>query len=123
MDVAATFLPVAVSLIDDTFGTPIVYEQLTAEVYDPATGTVQRTVVTHNIKAGVLSMGRTEEGGASETRQLRLWLHHGDGGLPGLPVTGDEVQYLGTTWKVQNIDPTYAGDRLIASKVTCQAPG
>lgn len=123
MDILAEFLPVAQSLIDDTFPTPIVYRHLADAVYDPTTGEFDKTAMDHAINAGVLGLARSEEGGPLETRTVRLWVHHGEGGLPFEPTTGDEVLYDGSTWRVVNVDPTYASTGLIASKLTCEHQG
>ena len=83
------------------FPTPVIYQRPVAGVYDPATGTVTPAGTTdYPINAGVLSRGRMEEGGASETYELRLWVHHGAGGLPFVPETGDQVSYDGRIWRV-----------------------
>ena len=44
----------------------------------------------------MLSRGRSEAGGVGEDYELRLWIHHGDDGLPELPKTGDTVEYDNT---------------------------
>ena len=120
MQITETFIPVAVELIDNVFPTAVVYEQVGAPVYDPATGDVTETVTQLNIKAGVLSRGRTEQGGVGESYTLRLWIHHASSGLPQLPTTSDRVVYDGTTWQVTEIDPTYSSAGLIASKILCR---
>ena len=120
MDIDATFKPVAVTLIDEVFPTSIQYLQVGAPVYDPATGDVTETVTQLNIKAGVLSRGRTEQGGTSEEYTLRLWIHHASSGLPDLPTTSDRVVYDGTTWSVVAVDPTYSSAGLIASRITAR---
>ena len=120
MQITETFIPVAVELIDNVFPTAVVYEQVGAPVYDPATGDVTETVTQLNIKAGVLSRGRTEQGGVGESYELRLWIHHASSGLPQLPTTSDRVVYDGTTWQVTEIDPTYSSAGLIASKILCR---
>jgi hypothetical protein len=123
MDVTTTFLPVAGTLIDRVFPSPIIYRRLSTGIYDPATGTYTKTQTDYTINAGVLSRVRGEEGGTDETWHLTLWIHHGPGGLPVTPATGDEVVYDGITWKVDTIDPTYSSAALIASKIVCRSPG
>ena len=123
MDITATFLPVAQQLIDQTFPTPVRYRRLTDSSYNPITGQVARTTVEVPINAGVLDRKRTESGGADETWLLSLWVHHGPTGLPFLPTTADEVIYDGITWKVTGVDPTYSSAGLIASQLSCRAPG
>ena len=120
MNVDQTFRPVAVELIDEVFGTSLIYQQVQPPVYDPASGSVIENVTQLNIKAGVLSRGRTEQGGVGETYELRLWIHHASSGLPQLPTTSDRVVYDGTTWQVTEIDPTYSSAGLIASKILCR---
>ena len=120
MDIDATFMPVAVTLINEVFPTSIIYQQVGAPVYDPATGDVTETVTQLNIKAGVLSRGRTEQGGVGEEYTLRLWIHHASSGLPDLPTTSDRVVYDGTTWSVVAVDPTYSSAGLIASRITAR---
>ena len=44
MDVTATFLPVAVELIDNVFGTDIVFHQHNKAVYDPLTGRITHPI-------------------------------------------------------------------------------
>ena len=123
MDIDATFLPVAVELIDNVFPTDVIFVEHTdtTSSYDPLTGTVPKVEVQHNIKAGVLSRGRTEEGGGGETYELRLWIHHASSGYTKLPKTSDSVIYDSTTWRVVTVDPTYSSAGLIASKLTCRS--
>ena len=120
MDIDGVFKDVAVTLIDEVFPTAVVYQQVQPPVYDPASGSVIENVTQLNIKAGVLSRGRTEQGGVGETYELRLWIHHASSGLPQLPTTSDRVVYDGTTWQVTEIDPTYSSAGLIASKILCR---
>ena len=117
MDIRATFLPVGEELIDNVFPTSIIYIRNLGSSYDPSTGEVTQNTEQFSIKAGVLSRGRTEEGGVGETYTLSLWVHHGAAGMPHLPKTDDEVDYDGTTWKVTDVDPTYSSKGLIASKL------
>jgi hypothetical protein len=119
MDIDATFMPVAVELIDSVFPTAIIYKRDEGSSYDPATGDVTPNVVDYAIKAGVLSRGRVEAGGTAESYELRLWIQHSASGLPHLPTTADQVVYDGTTWRVSTIDPTYSSKGLIASKIHC----
>ena len=121
MNIDATFLPVARELIDVTFPTAITYIRNDGGSYDPATGQVTPNSTTYEISAGVLSRGRVEEGGPGESHEVRLWIHHGTGGLPHLPSTADVVEYGGLSWKVTAIDPTYSSKSLIASKITARA--
>lgn len=120
MDIDGTFLPVAVELIDNVFPTDVVYVRNQPPTYDPATGDVVANSQQLNIKAGVLSRGRVEAGGVSESYELRLWIHHASSGLPHLPTTADSVQYDSTTWKVTAVDPTYSSAGLIASRITAR---
>ena len=120
MNIDGTFLPVAQELIDSVFPTAINYVRNDGSSYDPATGTVTPNTTLYEISAGVLSRGRTEQGGVGETHELRLWIHHGTGGMPHLPTTSDQVEYAGLTWKVTVIDPTYSSKGLIASKIVCR---
>jgi hypothetical protein len=121
MDIDGTFLPVAKELIDQVFPTTVAYLRNNGGSYDPTTGDVTQNTTQFDINAGVLSRGRTEEGGVGESQELRLWIHHGTGGLPHLPTTSDQVEYGGLTWKVTSIDPTYSSKGLIASKITARA--
>ena len=121
MDIDATFLPVGKELIDNVFPTTIAYLRNSGGGYDPSTGDVTPGTTQFDIKAGVLSRGRTEQGGTGETHELRLWIHHGTGGLPHLPTTADQVEYSGLVWKVTSVDPTYSSKGLIASKLTARA--
>ena len=116
-----TFLPVAEELINEVFPTKIRYFRNTGPGYDPSTGEVTPNTVEYEISAGVLSSGRTEEGGVAESQEARLWIHHGANGFPFLPTTADVVEYLGLRWKVTSIDPTYSSDGLIASRITARA--
>ena len=120
MDIDATFMPVAVELIDSVFPTAITYQRDEGSSYDPATGDVTPNVVDYAIKAGVLSRGRAEAGGTAESYTLSLWIQHSASGLPHLPTTADRVVYDGTTWRVSSIDPTYSSKSLIASKILCR---
>jgi hypothetical protein len=120
MSFADTLLPLAEGLIDQSFGTPVLYRRRIHGGYDPATGLVTESVVDKQIMAGVLSTGRTEQGGVQEAHQLRLWVHHGPAGLQIFPLTSDRVQYLSAWWQVVSIEPTYSGQALVASKLTCE---
>ena len=117
MDITSTFRPVAVELIQNVFPTAIVYSRIST-AYDVSIGEVTETISNYNIKAGVLSRGRVEEGGTAEQYELRLWIDHSATGLPHLPTTADTITYDGTDWKVTTIDPTYSSKGLIASKLT-----
>ena len=121
MDIDGVFLPVAEELIDVTFPTPIKYLQTENPTYDPATGQTTPNVTEYSIKAGILSSGRSEQGGIGETHDLTLWVHHGPRGLPVLPQTSDRVLYRSKYWKVFEVDPTYHSDDLIASKILLRA--
>jgi hypothetical protein len=121
MDIDATFLPVAVDLIDNVFPTPIEYFLTGAPSYDPATGEVTPDVVQISINAGVLSRGRVEAGGPGEEYELRLWIQHSGTGLRAVPTTADRVLYDGVYWKVVTVDPTYSSDALIASRLVLRA--
>lgn len=120
MDIDAVFTPVAVELIDNVFPTDIVYHRHDSGTYDPLTGAVAAVSTDHNIKAGVLSRGRTEEGGSQETNEIRIWIQHSASGLPVLPKTGDAFTYDSLEWKVVSVDPTYSSKGLIASKLTAR---
>ena len=120
MDIDATFLPVAVELIDNVFPTEIKYLRSEEPGYNPATGEVVTNETLFLIKAGVLSRGRVEAGGVGETYELRLWIQHSASGLPHLPTTADRIQYDNISWYVTNIDPTYSSKGLIASKITAR---
>ena len=120
MNIDSTFLPVAQELIDQVFPTTIAYLRDEGSSYDPSTGEVVPNVTQYDINAGVLSRGRAEQGGVGENYELRLWIHHGTGGLPHLPTTSDRVEYGGLTWKVTEIDPTYSSKDLIASKIVAR---
>ena len=117
MDVSATFLPVGVELIDNTFPTDIVYHQSAGGSYDPLTGAVVSADVDYPIKAGVLSRSRIEEGGPSEAYEISLWVHHGATGLSFLPTTADSFTYDAVVWKIVSVEPTYSSKSLIASKI------
>ena len=121
MNITNTFLPVAVELIDSVFPTDILYIRSLGGGYDPSTGEVTQNTEQYNIKAGVLSRGRTEEGGIGESYELRLWVHHSATGMPHLPKTGDVIEYDNTQWKVAVVDPTYSSAGLIASKIIARA--
>jgi hypothetical protein len=118
MNIDQTFLPVAVELIENVFPTDVVYHQHGVKTFDPETGTVTGADTDHNIKAGVLSRSRTEEGGPNETFQITIWVQHSASGLPFLPTTGDSFTYDSVVWKVIGVSPTYSSKNLIASKIT-----
>ena len=120
MDITNTFLPVAKELIQSVFPTSIRYLRDAGSSYDPASGEVTPNVTQYDIAAGVLSRGRTEQGGVGEDYELRLWIDHSDTGLPHLPTTADRVEYGGLTWKVTVVDPSYSSTGLIASKLICK---
>lgn len=121
MDIDATFLPVAVDLINNVFPTDIVYRRIEGRTYDTATGQVVETVVEYDMNAGILSRSRVEEGGVGETYSIELWIHHASSGLPFLPRTGDFVVYDNVNWKVSTVAPTYSSKAPIASKLLCLA--
>ena len=120
MNITQTFLPVAVELIQNVFPTDITYIRNLGSSYDPATGEVTQNTEQFSIKAGVLSRGRSEAGGAGEDYEIRLWIDHSATGMPHLPKTGDVVEYDSTRWKVTLCDPTYSSEGLIASKLICR---
>jgi hypothetical protein len=118
MEIDATFLPVAVELIDTVFPTDVVYHQHGVKTFDPMTGTVTGADTDHNIKAGVLSRSRTEEGGPMKRIRFTLWVQHSASGLSFIPTTGDSFTYDGILWRVIEVAPTYSSKNLIASKIT-----
>ena len=120
MDVSGTFTPVAVELVDNVFGTDLVYHQNGPSAYNPETGVVTPASTDHAVKAGVLSRSRVEAGGTNETYQISFWFHHGAGGLGFLPTTEDAITYDGVVWRVTEVNPTYSATTLIASKVTAR---
>ena len=120
MDISATFTPVAVELIDRVFPTAITFHQHGTATYDPETGAVTETETDHNIRAGVLSRKRVEEGGVGETFEITVWIHHGASGLDFLPTTADSFEYDGVLWRVTQVAPTYSSASLIASKITAR---
>jgi hypothetical protein len=76
MEITDTFLPVADTLINSVFPTPIVYHENQAGTYDPLSGLVTAVTIDHSINAGVLSRSRVEGGGTNETYELLLWVEH-----------------------------------------------
>ena len=108
MNIDATFLPIGEELVGQVFPTQISYFKNDGSGYDPSTGEVTENITQHDIPAGVLSRGRTEAGGVGEVYELRLWIHHGRGGLPALPTTSDSLSYGGVTWKVTALTPPTA---------------
>ena len=121
MDIDATFLPIAETLIDSVFPTAITYHQISDRRYDTSTGKVETATTVYEINAGVLKRARSEQGGAGETYTLELYIHHGAKGMPFQPRTGDQVMYDGVCWKVTTVDPGYSSKKGIASKLTCMA--
>ena len=121
MDIDATFLPVAVELIDSVFPTDITFHQHGTKTFDPQTGTVTGADNDLPIKAGVLSRKRVEQGGTSEVYEISLWIHHGVTGAGFLPTTEDSLTYDGALWRVTAVDPTYSSAALIASKITARS--
>jgi len=119
MDIDATFLPVAQELIDSVFPTPAVYRRITT-AYDPSVGDVVETVTDYNVNIGLLSRGKSEEGGVGEPNEARFYMHHGAAGVPVEPETSDRLIYLGKEYKVVSIDPIYGSKGLIASKLTAR---
>lgn len=123
MDIDATFLPVAIELIDNVFPTAITYKRDAGSTYDPATGTVTPSITEYTINAGVLGRSRIEDGGVAEIYELQLWVHHNGDGLPYLPTTSDTLVYDSETWKVIDVSPTYSSSGLIASKIKARSKG
>ena len=121
MNIDATFLPVAVELIQKVFPTPIVYTRVIGSSYDPSTGEVTQNTETYSISAGIISRSRVEEGGVGETYSLTFWIDHSPTGMPHLPKTGDTVEYDSTVWKVVEVNPTYSSTGWIASKIVARA--
>lgn len=120
MDIDATFLPVAVELIDKVYPTDIRYLRSEAPGYNPATGEVVTNETLYLIKAGILPRARVEQGGVGETYEITVWIQHSASGLPHLPTTADRIQYDNISWYVTSIDPTYSSKGLIASKITAR---
>ena len=121
MDIDAVFIDVAVDLINNVFPTDIVYRRIEGRAYDVTTGRIEETVVEYNIKVGILSRARTEEGDVGEVYSIELWIQHASSGLPFSPRTGDYVVYDNVNWKVSTASPTYSSKALIASKLLCRA--
>ena len=121
MDIDATFLPVAVELIDSVFPTAVVYTRNKGPSYDPSTGEVTEDTEQFTVSAGVLSRSRKEAGGVGEDYELTLWIQHSSSGMPFLPKTGDTIEYDNTVWRVVEVPPTYSSKALIASKIIARA--
>ena len=75
MNIDGTFLPVAEELINNVFPTGIRYLRNAGSSYDPATGDVTPNVTLYEISAGVLSRGRTEQGGVGENYEPVSYTH------------------------------------------------
>jgi hypothetical protein len=119
MDIDATFLPVANTLVNDVFPTPIIYREAGSLSYDPVIGNITVADADYNINAGVLGRKRVEEGGSSACYELMLWVSHST--LPIIPSTGDQIIYDNLTWKVTAVDPIYSSAAPIASKITVRS--
>ena len=103
----------------ELFGSSCTYHQHTGGTYDPLSGAVTAATVDHVVKVGVEQIKRVEEGGANEVREATMWFSHVL--LPLEPTTADTVTYQGSSWKVTSVDPEFAGDQLIAWKLTARA--
>ena len=68
----ATFLPVAIELIQNVFPTPVTYTRNLGSSYDPATGEVTQNTEQFNISAGVISESASRRGRSRRNLQLDL---------------------------------------------------
>ena len=88
-------------------------------VYDPATGDITSTETVIPAAGAVTKTMRGEQQGVGEDHSLEIWLDHQVVPFPVLP--SDRLDYLGKRWKITDINPTYSGDVVYASKVTARA--
>ena len=93
--------------------------QITQGVYDPATGAVVNTETVIPAAGAVTKSMRGESSGVGEDQTLEIWLDHPRVPWPITPA--DRLDYLGKRWKIIDINPTYSGDVMYASKVTARA--
>ena len=116
MPLQDTFIPVAKTLVDlGRIGTCNLIR--VDSTYDPAVGEVVEVETIYAGFGAVMKRWRDEAGGTGEDYRLEVWMDHQTTNY--LPETKDRVSYDGRTWKVISVNPTYSGDALVASKLTC----
>ena len=92
-----------------------------SQIYDPSVG---EPVLTETVYSGAGAVEQltqaNEEGGASDTRSVVVWIDLG--GIDDIwPTTADQIRYQGLRWKISSIDPAFAGDVKYAAKITARA--
>ena len=88
-------------------------------MYDPATGNVVNAEAVIPAAGAVTKSMRGESSGVAEDHSVEAWLDHQTVPWPILP--SDRLDYLGKRWKIIDINPTYSGDVVYASKITARA--
>ena len=87
--------------------------------YSPATGETSQTETVYAAAGAVTKMSNIEEGGVLGPQTLMAWVN-----LKGIgdiwPTTNDLLEYEGSRWKIENIDPMFAGDLKYAAKLTAR---
>ena len=62
----------------------------------PSTGDVIQNVENTRSKRVCSPVDERKMAVSEKDYELRLWIHHGRGGLPHLPTTGDSIEYDNT---------------------------
>jgi len=97
--------PLAKSLIDAWRSTDLTFVRVEPGVYDETTGTISVTETTIPSAGAVVKSSQVERDGNQQAHELIAWIDHAT--VPWPVTTKDRLQYLGRTWKIVGIDPTY----------------
>lgn len=97
--------PLAKSLIDAWRSTDLTFVRVEPGVYDEATGTIVVTETAIPSAGAVVRSSQVERDGTQQEHELIAWIDHAT--VPWPVTTKDRLRYLGRTWKIVGIDPTY----------------
>ena len=109
--------PLAAQLVDLFRCSTLSFVQITPGVYDPATGAVVNTE-TVIPAAGAVTKSMREARRRCE-QELTCWLDHQT--VPWPITASDRLEYMGKRWKITDVNPTYSGDVVYASKVMARS--
>lgn len=109
----AVFAPIPAPLIKD-WGVDATYlSASSSQTYNPATGSVTRTITSITLKAVITRLTPREVEGLYQSTDIKLYIAASDLGSTIYPTTNDSIQYTqaGTTRTANIIDiTTYRGD-------------
>jgi len=98
-------IPLAKRLVDRFRSQKIAYIRVETGVYDEQTGTLPVTETRIEAAGAVVKSAKNERDGVQQDHEVEAWIDHTT--VPWVVTTQDRIEYLGKSWKIVAIDPTY----------------